>query len=193
MKRQTIWTGVLAVLSVPCSAFAQGPVLAPLADPQPSIVAEQPIPAAPAPVPHPYMNSTPQPLDQGVVHVQSEVVMPKQEVVLPADSEPARHLYQNPVFAGQAELEIHQGYHLPGGYAGRSGSPYYYSAPGAQRGFAPGLVVGAAGGDPYSTHFGPGYYRSGEQGHYRFPYYSYRRPWYHPGFAGYNRDTNLPW
>jgi hypothetical protein len=53
--------------------------------------------------------------------------------------------------------------------------------------------VAAAGGDPYNYHFGPGFYRSGEYGHYRFPFYSYRRPWYHPGFAGYNRDTNLPW
>jgi hypothetical protein len=50
-----------------------------------------------------------------------------------------------------------------------------------------------AGGDPHNYHFGPGYYRSGEYGHYRFPFYSYRRPWYYPGFAGYNRDTNLPW
>ena len=52
---------------------------------------------------------------------------------------------------------------------------------------------GGPGGDPYNYHFGPGYYRSGEYGHFRFPYYSYRRPWYFPGFAGYNRDTNIPW
>lgn len=50
-----------------------------------------------------------------------------------------------------------------------------------------------AGGDPHNYHFGPGYYRSGEYGHFRFPYYSYRRPWFHPGFPGYNRDVNLPW
>lgn len=66
----------------------------------------------------------------------------------------------------------------PGGYEGRVGSPYYYSAP---------------AGDPYTVHFGPGFYRSGEYGHYRFPYYSYRRPWYYPGQPVYNRDTNLPW
>jgi len=70
------------------------------------------------------------------------------------------------------------GYWQPGGYEGRVGSPYYYSAP---------------AGDPYTYHFGPGFYRSGEYGHYRFPYYSYRRPWYYPGQPVYNRDTNLPW
>ena len=47
--------------------------------------------------------------------------------------------------------------------------------------------------DPYTHHFGPGYYRSGEFGHYRFPYYSYRRPWYDVGHPVYVRDTNLPW
>ncbi len=61
-------------------------------------------------------------------------------------------------------------------------------------GYADGAAMsGGAGGDPYQYHFGPGFYRSGEYGHFRFPFYSYRRPWYHPGFAGYNRDTNLPW
>ncbi|MCA8982654.1 MAG: hypothetical protein KDA76_02750 [Planctomycetaceae bacterium] len=53
--------------------------------------------------------------------------------------------------------------------------------------------AGGAGGDPYNYHFGPGYYRSSEYGHFRFPYYSYRRPWFHPGFAGFNRDVNIPW
>ncbi len=52
---------------------------------------------------------------------------------------------------------------------------------------------GGPGGDPYNYHFGPGYYRSGEYGHFRFPYYSYRRPWFFPGFPGFNRDVNLPW
>jgi len=46
---------------------------------------------------------------------------------------------------------------------------------------------------PYDYHFGPGYYRAQEYGHYRFPYYSYRRPWYFPGHPSYNRDTNFPW
>jgi hypothetical protein len=47
--------------------------------------------------------------------------------------------------------------------------------------------------DPYSYHFGPGYYRHREHGHYRFPYYSYRRPWYYPGQPVFNRDTNFAW
>ena len=50
-----------------------------------------------------------------------------------------------------------------------------------------------AGGDPYTYHFGPGFYRRSEHGHYRFPYYSYRRPWYHPGAPVFNRDTNFAW
>lgn len=56
-----------------------------------------------------------------------------------------------------------------------------------------GPPVGSAAADPYAFHFGPGYYRSGEFGHYRFPYYSYRRPWYDVGHPVYVRDTNLPW
>ena len=47
--------------------------------------------------------------------------------------------------------------------------------------------------DPYTYHFGPGYYRAAEHGHFRFPYYSYRRPWYHPGPPVFNRDTNFAW
>ncbi|MFQ5733683.1 MAG: hypothetical protein ACE5KM_17235 [Planctomycetaceae bacterium] len=47
--------------------------------------------------------------------------------------------------------------------------------------------------DPYTYHFGPGYYRYTEHGHYRFPYYSYRRPWYYPGPPVFNRDTNFAW
>ncbi len=87
------------------------------------------------------------------------------------------------------EGTVYQGYAAPGGYEARVGSPYYYNS---------GLGVGGvstatAGGDPYGYHFGPGFYRSQEFGHYRFPYYSYRRPWYHPGFANYNRDTNFHW
>lgn len=52
---------------------------------------------------------------------------------------------------------------------------------------------GGPAGDPYSYHFGPGFYRSNEFGHYRFPYYSYRRPWYDVGHPVRVRDTNLPW
>lgn len=60
------------------------------------------------------------------------------------------------------------GYGIPGGYSARTG-------------------------DPYMEHFGPGYYRQGDYGHFRFPFYSYRRPWYFPGQPSYNRDTNFPW
>jgi len=74
------------------------------------------------------------------------------------------------------------------GYNYNSGYGYYGGNYGGGAGGA-----GAAGGDPYQYHFGPGYYRNSDYGHFRFPYYSYRRPWYHPGFAGYNRDTNIPW
>jgi len=92
------------------------------------------------------------------------------------------------------------------GYSGYSGA-YGYDPYGAASGYfsegvlgggmigggAAGGGAGGAGGDPYNYHFGPGYYRSSEYGHFRFPYYSYRRPWYHPGFAGFNRDVNIPW
>lgn len=47
--------------------------------------------------------------------------------------------------------------------------------------------------DPYNFHFGPGLHRSGVSGHYRFPYYSYRRPWYYPGDASFQRNTQVPW
>lgn len=64
--------------------------------------------------------------------------------------------------------------------------------------YAPGYgpaygVSSGPAGDPYTYHFGPGFYRSNEFGHYRFPYYSYRRPWYDVGHPTRVRDTNLPW
>ncbi len=68
-----------------------------------------------------------------------------------------------------------------GGYGGGFGAPSYAAMP------------GQLPGDPYYYHFGPGFYRYQEAGHYRFPYYSYRRPWYFPGHPSYNRDTNIPW
>ena len=73
----------------------------------------------------------------------------------------------------------------PGGYEARTGSPVYYHDPaGGQY---------QVSGDPYQDHFGPGFQRSSLYGHYRFPYYNYRAPWYFPGRAVYNRDTNLAW
>ena len=116
-----------------------------------------------------------------------------------------------------------EGYWQPGGYPARIGSPYYYSVPVTPYGYAgygnvghgwsggcgcgrgrfgrasygyPSAYYGGYGGrasDPYTYHFGPGYYRYAEHGHFRFPYYSYRRPWYHPGPPVFNRDTNFAW
>ncbi|HET6422503.1 MAG TPA: hypothetical protein VFG20_02395 [Planctomycetaceae bacterium] len=73
----------------------------------------------------------------------------------------------------------------PGGYEARIGSPYLYHDPNGGQ-----FVVT---GNPYSDHYGPGFHRSQLHGHYRFPYYNYRAPWYYPGRAVYNRDTNLHW
>lgn len=73
----------------------------------------------------------------------------------------------------------------PGGYEARVGSPVYYHDP------AGGQYVTT--GNPYYDHFGPGFQRHSLHGHYRFPYYNYRAPWYYSGKAVYNRDTNFPW
>jgi hypothetical protein len=85
----------------------------------------------------------------------------------------------------------------PGGREGRVGSPNYYTAPGQN---GPLYAVHQQRGVPwgynhsvFEYHFGPGYYRHSEAGHYRFPYYTYRAPWYSPGPPIYNRFTNLPW
>lgn len=86
------------------------------------------------------------------------------------------------------------GWGMPYGYGqgyGYPGAGYGYGYPGAYYGGGYGY---GGGMDAYTYHFGPGFYRNGaEQGSYRFPYYSYRRPWYTPGPPSYNRDTNLPW
>lgn len=107
-------------------------------------------------------------------------------------------------------------YWLPNNVVPRVGSPYYYSATqgaggtygmtaprvGIQAGQSwcagnneanVGMQTQALSIDPYTKHFGPGFYRSNEYGHYRFPSYSYRRPWYNPGAPTYNRDTNFRW
>ncbi|MBW3542136.1 MAG: hypothetical protein KY476_17840, partial [Planctomycetes bacterium] len=92
------------------------------------------------------------------------------------------------------------GYWQPGGYEGRIGSPYFYSTSddwsGQYRGYGGFLYVPPTrlrsqtvevpgvdgdveyrlkvqeGLDPYTYHFGPGFYRHATTGHYRFPYYS---------------------
>jgi hypothetical protein len=85
----------------------------------------------------------------------------------------------------------------PGGYEARSGRPYYYTVPGRNKPlysvhqYSP--TRWAIDHSAYQYHFGPGYYRHAEGGDYRFPYYTYRAPWYFPGHPIYNRDTNRPW
>lgn len=87
----------------------------------------------------------------------------------------------------------------PVGYGayGPNAGPGVYGAYGPNAGYAGSgsgyEPVGGPAGDPYTYHFGPGFYRSNEFGHYRFPYYSYRRPWYDVGHPVRVRDTNLPW
>ena len=89
------------------------------------------------------------------------------------------------------------GYWQPGGYESRIGSPYYYSSPHIVHEpysyrierylphHAAPIVIPL---DPYTDNFGPGYYRHYEHSHTRFPYYSYRRPWYFPGSPSFNAD-----
>lgn len=87
-------------------------------------------------------------------------------------------------YAGSASGSVGP-YGAPGGYEARVGSPVYYHDPaGGQY---------QVSGDPYQDHFGPGFHRHSLHGHYRFPYYNYRAPWYFPGRAVYNRDTNFAW
>jgi hypothetical protein len=88
---------------------------------------------------------------------------------------------------GPALASGYGGYGSGGGYGYGGGQPGGFGAPN----FA--ALPGQLPGDPYYYHFGPGFYRAQEAGHYRFPYYSYRRPWYFPGHTSYNRDTNIPW
>ena len=38
----------------------------------------------------------------------------------------------------------------------------------------------------YAGQFGPLFNARGEAGHIRYPYYSYRRPWYYPGQPSFN-------
>lgn len=123
-----------------------------------------------------------------------------------------------PGYQGGPYVRGGEQYWLPNNIAPQVGTPYYYSAnqgPGSTYGMT-GPSVGMQAGqtwfggyhsantgmqnralssssDPYTRHFGPGFYRSQEYGHFRFPSYSYRRPWYNPGAPTYNRDTNYRW
>ena len=72
---------------------------------------------------------------------------------------------------------------------------YMYAAPTAHVPLQlyPSMIYAPTYIDAYTAHFGAGLYRYGESGHHRFPYYSYRRPWYFPGHPTFNRNTNFVW
>ncbi len=86
-----------------------------------------------------------------------------------------------------------------GGYGMNYGGFGGYGMDTGGYGYGTGFGYGAGGfgggyvGNPYVYHFGPGFHRAADYGYNRFPYYSYRRPWYFPGHPSYNRDTNYPW
>lgn len=106
-----------------------------------------------------------------------------------------------PGYAGNFAGGIAPGYAggVGPGYAPGYGGPNYGGPAYGVAGYGqtPGMTVaarpGQLPGNPYLYHFGPGFYRHQEAGHYSFPYYSYRRPWYFQGHPSYNRDTNIPW
>ena len=195
-------SGLAALLMVSSTVFAQ-PIV-PI--PEPTIIPPS-IPSIPMPAASSTNSVAPfavQP-EEGVVYPETHTVYPQAERVIQSTQKieyPARPIQRAEIIGpvGAISGTVHSGYWQPGYYQPTTGSPYFYSAPGQG---ARGPMAGGSGyptsagsspaGDPYGYHFGPGYYRSGEYGHYRFPYYSYRRPWYYPGFDGYNRDTNLPW
>lgn len=105
-----------------------------------------------------------------------------------------------PQYGGTITPDYAAGYDA-GGYApapayGNFGGGNFGGGNFGSGGYGPGgqaAVPGGLPGNPYYYHFGPGYYRNQEAGHYRFPWFSYRRPWYFPGHPSYNRDTNAPW
>jgi len=82
-------------------------------------------------------------------------------------------------------------------YAPPVGIPaaYVYSVPVPATGiyYYPPAVYAPIYLDAYNYHFGPGYVSPYGAGHYRFPYYSYRRPWYTPGPPVFNRNTGVVW
>ena len=84
-----------------------------------------------------------------------------------------------PAYAYQSQVWTH--YHVGPNMAHYSYYPYR------------GLIDTPVYADTYTYHFGPGIGRHVGIGHYRFPYYSYRRPWYYPGPAFYNRNSDLVW
>ncbi len=203
MRGSMTWgLSLLAAMAAPVAAQdIPGLPSPPMQSPMLSMPAQEPMFPAPDHGMHGYQPSAPVFDNSPVLPAQATYAAAPQ-ISQPIYAQPSGTFVTGP--AGDYPGTIHQGYSLPGYYAPVAGSPYFYSAPGhVGRGPLPhgdpalamggGAGAGSPAGDPYQYHFGPGYYRSGEYGHIRFPYYSYRRPWFYPGFDGYNRDTNLPW
>lgn len=191
MKRILIFgslAGLLGLSLGSSQAFSQSPsetgdaASAPRAtEPSPKLV--------PTPLPSPTSEWTP-------LKTPSKALPPAAEYPTPVHSADAK---LPPYYGSTVVPGINYGPNAwqPGGYTARRGRPYYYTTPGRNQ---PLYTVHEVSGTPwafdhsaYQYHFGPGYYRHSEGGHYRFPYYTYRAPWYFPGHPIYNRDTNRPW
>lgn len=147
---------------------------------------------------------------QPAPHAATDTIAPRHDFLL---TQPRAGYWQPGGYEGRIGSPYY--YSIPGGYGAAVHGPRYHDAGshacqcgrerhrhgfhhqhGSRRHPAFGYHYGHARGfvtDPYSYHFGPGYYRQFEHGHYRFPYYSYRRPWYYPGQPVFNRDTNFAW
>lgn len=106
---------------------------------------------------------------------------------------PAAPGFYNPGPTGPSSSHSGPIYGGSGAAFGGGYGPASFAGPGYAGGSTMAALPGNLPGNPYDYHFGPGFYRFQEAGHYRFPYYSYRRPWYFPGHPSYNRDTNIPW
>ncbi len=193
---------VTALLAVSCAAVYADDVIIPGADLGKSGTLPPP-PSSVRPLPDPAANVQPQMQQQQM-----------QQQPGAANRDALTHPV--PGYQGGGYVQGGNQYWLPNNVVPQVGSPYYYSATqgaggtygmtspqvGMQAGQTwfggyneanTGMQTQALSEDPYTKHFGPGFYRSNEYGHYRFPSYSYRRPWYNPGAPTYNRDTNYRW
>lgn len=115
----------------------------------------------------------------------TEVVTTSQPAVNPSGSLPSNATNPVVTIPGAGPGPGVGPFWAPGGYEARQGSPYLYHDPRSGQY----MITG----NPYVDHWGPGFHRHSLHGHYRFPYYTYRAPWYYPGRAVYNRDTNFAW
>ncbi len=155
-------------------------------------------------LPTPVLDSVPTPVEQAPAVDSLPLLPPHEPEALPSvesqpiPAQPTKSTVP-PYYGGVVVPGIIYGPNAwqSGGYEPRMGRPYYYTTPGRNQ---PLYSVHQTTGTPwafdhsaYHYHFGPGYYRRSEGGTYRFPYYSYRAPWYFPGHPIYNRDTNRPW